>query len=179
MSVKIISFLSGIGAMNRPADVSCRPNKSVFNENWSARSVRKKLRGDPALVRSSQRIGQIATFCLSVALLLGAGCASPSSLAPRQQAYNTAAFDKELKRGISTRADVERVLGKPNGSGSLWFPIVAASQDTWFYQKVRVDTSSGIINVQMDLVLVFFRDDRLDGFMWFSDADGTWRGEEQ
>ena len=115
----------------------------------------------------------IATI-LALSLVLAVGCSTPKSK-PRQQAYNTAALETELKRGISTRADVERVLGKPNGSGSLWFPTTPAAEDTWFYQKTRVDTASGKIDVQMDIVLVFFKGALLDGFMWFSDADNTWR----
>jgi len=117
----------------------------------------------------------LASLC--ALLILGVGCSTPKPSA-RKQAYNTRAFESELKRGVSTRSDVERVLGKPNGSGALWFPTTTAAEDTWFYQTIHADAASGKIDVQVDMVLVFFKGDLLDGFIWFSDADNTWSAED-
>jgi len=108
-----------------------------------------------------------------------AGCESPAKSLPRVPAYPTARIESELVRGVSTRADVERVLGRPNGAGGLLFPGLPEARDSWFYQQTRLATNKGAdgrmhFETQMDIVLIFFRDDRFDGFMWFSDADGTW-----
>ncbi|MFQ6028591.1 MAG: hypothetical protein ACE5Q6_13980, partial [Dehalococcoidia bacterium] len=49
-------------------------------------------------------------------------------------------IEEELQRGVSTKADVERILGKPNGSGAAFLEGVEVSsaagekRDIWLYE---------------------------------------------
>ena len=55
-----------------------------------------------------------------------------------------------------------------------------AADDAWFYQRSQLTTArtdaSNLphFEAQTDIVVIFFRNDRFDGFLCFSDADGTW-----
>ncbi len=106
----------------------------------------------------------------SIALVLGgmllAGCAV--------QTVKTQAFSRidrletEFKRGVSTKADVLTVLGEPDGSGGAIFPTASHGSDVWYYEAYRSSLSS----LSQKILLVYFKGEEFDGFMWFSnDAD--------
>jgi hypothetical protein len=108
-------------------------------------------------------------FAFFVSFLVIA-CATPTSRPQRAQMFNTSALTTGLQRGISTVTDVRRILGEPQGSGGFLFPMEIGEGPVWYYESVKIDTSSGKIDVQQDVVLVFFKGDRFEGFLWFSDA---------
>lgn len=101
-------------------------------------------------------------------------CAPTKPGKPPVPAFNNSALTETLRRGVSTAADVTRALGKPNGSGGFLFPTDKEHRTVWFYEKVRVQASGGKVDLQQDVLLVFFRDNRFDGFLWFSDAAKEW-----
>jgi hypothetical protein len=113
-------------------------------------------------------------LCAFVAGALLVGCA-PTRL-------TTGAFtevnrlETQLKRGVSTKLDVERVLGAPRGSGSALLPTDPRHRDVWFYQDIEVAgtkyEAGGIIRVNMrqQILLVFFEKEVFDGFMWYSNV---------
>ena len=79
----------------------------------------------------------------------------------------------QLERGASTRQDVEKVLGVPNGSGHAVFPTDHEPLEIWFYQDIEselVETGLGSYQVHghQRLLLVMFRNDVFDGFMWWA-----------
>lgn len=119
-----------------------------------------------------------ATVGLALALApsLLAGCASRTAVTtgPFAEARR---IDEELRRGVSTKSDVERLLGKPNGSGASRLPLTTP-REVWFYHnietgdaKVEGRASGGGINVRVDtrqqVLLVFFDGDKFDGYMWW------------
>ena len=97
-------------------------------------------------------------------------CAAPRVASPKRQVFKNYSLTTDLQRGVSSMADVRRVLGEPNGSGGYLFPIGTGEGPIWFYESVKIDTSSRKIDLQQDILLVFFKGDRFEGFLWFSDA---------
>lgn len=87
-----------------------------------------------------------------------------------------ARIDEELKRGVSTREDVRRVLGPPNGGGSAILPPDRILRDVWFYEDIEVlnavSPKPGFVrmDVRQQILLVFFDEEVFDGYMWFSNA---------
>jgi len=87
----------------------------------------------------------------------------------------TSRIESELKRGVSTKMDVQRVLGTPKGSGSAVLPTDPRAQEVWYYDDIEVTdarSEAGIIraNVRQQILLVFFEKGVFDGFMWWSNA---------
>ena len=112
-----------------------------------------------------------------VLLLLGALTAA---CAP--QTVTTGAFTQvgrisgELQRGVSTKADVERVLGPANGTGRMLPPTDPRPREVWSYINVEVKRGQsegrGVIRMEssQQILLVFFDKEVFDGFMWWSDT---------
>lgn len=85
----------------------------------------------------------------------------------------------DLERGVSTRADVHRLLGEPSGDGGFVLPPDHSPQDVWFYQEMRIkdfeaaqDVRENYVRMNMThrILLVFFKGDVFDGYMWYSNA---------
>ena len=118
-----------------------------------------------------QGSGASRSWCVrSFALLLGAmllaGCAVQTV---KSQAFSRVdRLETEFKRGVSTKADVLTVLGEPDGSGGAMFPTASQASDVWYYEAYR----SSLSNLSQKILLVYFKGEEFDGFMWFSnDAD--------
>jgi len=101
----------------------------------------------------------------TIAVLFLAGCASTPPLTPVNRLV-------ELQPGVSTKADVERVLGTRDGVGGAAFPSgtepAAASYEIWYYiktQKKKVDRD--VYGLVPRVLLVFFDKDAYRGYMWF------------
>jgi hypothetical protein len=113
-----------------------------------------------------------------VAVLAGAGTAGCAT----GQAVATGPFARadqigtELHRGVSTKADVERLLGKPNGRGMTLLPTQDSARELWTYMDMQTgDAKSegramGVATVRLDMraqeIYVFFDGDRFDGYLW-------------
>lgn len=113
------------------------------------------------------------TIALTVSLV--AGCAQPGAITtgPFKQMNR---IDSELRRGVSTKSDVERVLGKPNGTGgTLMPPTQTKPGEVWVYYNSQTGTprisGSRPIKVDVDsrdqMIMVFFDGDIFDGYLWF------------
>lgn len=115
-----------------------------------------------------------------LAVTLVAGCA------PKK--VTTGAFtqlsrlESELQRGVSTKMDVQRVLGAPDGFGSAALPVGPkfsfdlTLREVWYYSDIEVTGMKGEgggvirLNVRQQILLVYFDEGVFDGFMWFSNA---------
>lgn len=116
---------------------------------------------------------------LALALWLGVAVAADKGMTtgPFVQAER---IEKELRPGVSTKGDVERLLGKPNGSGSSWFPRQPAPRELWFYQDSETGnlavggSAGGVMDVHADMrqqiLLIFFDGDLFAGYMWWLDV---------
>ena len=89
---------------------------------------------------------------------------------------NAALIPKELKRGVSTREDVRRLLGSPNGTGGM----IAASfggvnQDAWYYENIEMTGAQSAsdavrLGMRQQIMLVFFKGEKFDGYLWTTNA---------
>jgi hypothetical protein len=86
------------------------------------------------------------------------------------------ALEKEIKRGISTKMDVRRLLGAPDGFGSAVFPTDPRAREVWYYDDIEMtdfkSEGGGIlrVNVRQQILLVLFKNGVFDGFMWSSNS---------
>ncbi len=86
----------------------------------------------------------------------------------------------DLQPGVSTKADVERVLGTRDGVGGAAFPPgtqpATANYEVWYYlntQKKKVDRD--VYGFVPRVLLVFFEQDAFKGYMWFDLVDAPMR----
>lgn len=91
------------------------------------------------------------------------------------------AIETELKKGISTKMDVQRILGSPQGLGGAVFPVTAEEHEVWYYQNIEIDNivsqqSYITMDMHQKVLLVFFSKGLFDGFLWFT---GTIKGAGQ
>jgi len=100
------------------------------------------------------------TFVAATAI---AGCAGPKTELGIAPAVDRLA---ELRAGVSTRGDVLRVLGQPNGEGAARIPDFPGYRTLWPYQIVATDGFS----TEYTILLVFFDGDIFDGYLWFDNA---------
>ena len=108
---------------------------------------------------------------VGLALLFAMTAACASGTASTGAFTQTARIEAELKRGTSTKMDVQRVLGTPKGTGGAILPLDPRPREVWYYSDISATNMRregqelrGDIRVQF--VLVFFRDGLFDGFMW-------------
>ncbi len=92
---------------------------------------------------------------------------------------NLSAIETELKKGVSTKMDVQRVLGSPQGLGGAVFPVTTEQHEVWYYQNIQIDNivskqSYITMDMHQKVLLVFFSKGVFDGFLGFS---GTIKGE--
>lgn len=85
-------------------------------------------------------------------------------------------IETSLKRGASTKMDVQRLLGTPKGFGGTLLAGYPGSRDVWFYGDIEATDfkSSGQgflqVKVRQQFLLIFFDKEVFDGFLWFSNA---------
>lgn len=91
------------------------------------------------------------------------------------------AIETELKKGVSTKMDVQRIMGSPQGLGGAVFPVTAEEHEVWYYQNIQIDNvvsqqSYITMDMHQKVLLVFFTKGLFDGFLWFT---GTIKGAGQ
>lgn len=125
--------------------------------------------------------------CVSCAFVVTLALSAAHAIA--QTAIGTGTFpkvqeiEKQLKRGVSTTADVQRLLGVPNGDGQALLPgfgnrsEVLDAYRVWFYQDIEItNLKAGEHVARMDMrqqiLAVFFKGQVFHGYLWSSN-DGT------
>jgi hypothetical protein len=108
---------------------------------------------------------------LAALTALTASCSQSVTTGPFTQ---TNRIESELRRGVSTKMEVQRVLGTPKGTGGAVLPLDSRPREIWYYQdtavtKLRAE-GQGVLRgeVRLQFLLIFFRDSLFDGFMWSS-----------
>ena len=100
----------------------------------------------------------MAVLCL---LVLVAGCAAPTiTVGYRAQTQN---LDRLISEK-STAADVRAALGEPRGHGRARYTRDQPLRKVWFYEFIQMKGDQ----VGVNILLVFFRGDRYEGYLWFS-----------
>lgn len=140
-----------------------------MGEGWTDSDALGAHKRHPFRLSSWRAIGLLAVL----APLLFGSCASTKPNGPPVPAFNTAALTTTLKRGVSTVADVRKALGEPTGLGGF-LTSITGHDTVWYYESIKVDASDPKPELQQDVLLVFFKADRFDGYLWFSDAHKDW-----
>jgi|ETNmetMinimDraft_26_1059896.scaffolds.fasta_scaffold38702_3 hypothetical protein len=113
---------------------------------------------------------KLARTLVAMALVVAFGCASS------RMTRHIEEVDELLVVGKSTKADVTRIYGAPNGTqGESFFPPVFRQQEVWFWleqpktSNVKVDYAKNVAyaDVQMRILLIFFHDEIYDGFLYW------------
>lgn len=82
----------------------------------------------------------------------------------------------ELQRGVSTKQDIQNILGKPTGNGGYLAIMDGKPREVWYYHEIgnsMIDYKDSIIRMQSHykVLLVFILQDKFDGYKWYSSAD--------
>ena len=110
----------------------------------------------PAL-QGIARVVAAALVCIALA-----GCAHSVKT---QVSRELARVEPDLKRGVSTRADVLTLLGQPDGRGAAALVNESWQADIWYYESSSISvTSVG----NQKILAVFFKGDLFNGYFWFS-----------
>jgi len=103
------------------------------------------------------------------------GCVKEVTQVTTGAFVNVNRLDTELQKGVSTKMEVQRMLGAPNGMGGAIFTIDPKQREIWYYENVQmkdIKREEGVIkmNVQQQVLLVFFEKGVYDGYMWFTNV---------
>jgi hypothetical protein len=72
-------------------------------------------------------------------------------------------LETQLHRGVSTKADVQTILGVPNGPGSWLLPALdPAPREIWYYEDMSVTGTT----LSLQMIFVFFKGNVYDGYLW-------------
>ena len=93
------------------------------------------------------------------------GCAATTQTVKNQAFKQLGSLQSDLKRGVSTRADVLRLLGQPDGRGGAAFASEAGQADVWYYESTDISLMS--MGGNQRILIVFFRNGAFDGYMCF------------
>lgn len=118
--------------------------------------------------------GRLLPAMLAVASAMG--CTTPTQKYTGGPFTQVSRIESELQRGVSTKRDVQRVLGSPKGTGHTVLPTDPTPRDAWFYSDIELTDTTGEkggiihVDVRQQILLLFFKQDIFDGFLWFSNA---------
>ncbi|GAB3625900.1 hypothetical protein PTE30175_01102 [Pandoraea terrae] len=118
-------------------------------------------------------------------MLALSGCSTPK-LVTSGAFHDMQRLEASLERGVSTREDVKRFLGEPNGRGEFLLGQIGKPRRIWYYEDIEVidiasqrknaaslvpgATTGLYLAMRQQILLVFFQDDRYDGMLWSSNA---------
>ena len=89
---------------------------------------------------------------------------------------NPGRIDNELKKGVSTKIDAEKVLGRPKGFGSALLPTESVPREVWFYEDIEATDATSLgsntirVKVRQQFLLLFFQKELYDGYLWVSNV---------
>jgi hypothetical protein len=110
-----------------------------------------------------------ATICGAAIALLGlAGCGALQIRSGHM--VDPAQLESALTVGTSSAQDVLRVLGEPMGKGREALPFGPVPRSIWSYNHEAsiVDLGGDGSDSRRMYLLVFLRDEKFDGYLWFS-----------
>jgi len=85
-------------------------------------------------------------------------------------------IESQLKQGVSTKADVQHLLGAPSGLGQAVFPPTYTPHEIWYYEDAEVTQikSGGADGMRGDMrfqqLILFFDGETMTGYAWTSNS---------
>ena len=115
----------------------------------------------------------MGTVWMFLALLVLATACSGISYEVGRKVTDLDVLEEALNLGQSTPEDVRAVLGEPTGDGAVMMPIADSKPRTlwsYYYNEGRFVAKGGAVSgdARLMLLLIYFDNDRYDGYMWFS-----------
>lgn len=89
---------------------------------------------------------------------------------------NLGAIEATLLRGVTSKADVRRELGIPNGSGAARFAYVGNDErEIWYYEDIAMTGAKSVdkvlrMDMRQQILLVIFKGEVVDGYLWTSNS---------
>lgn len=91
------------------------------------------------------------------------------------------AIESRLVQGVSTSADVQALLGLPNGAGGALLPgfginrNVVERYDAWYYEDIetrqmRREAGTLRLDMRQQLLVIFLKEGKFHGFFWTSNT---------
>jgi hypothetical protein len=113
-------------------------------------------------------------------LLLSTAC-GPAPTVTSGPFRQLSLLETDLQRGVSTKIDVQKLLGVPNGFGGAMLPADTTYRnfqtfEVWFYDDIELtgaqSEGGGVIRatIRQQILQVFFKESLFDGFFWSSNA---------
>jgi hypothetical protein len=136
--------------------------------------MRRGLTGKSGSMRRLERI---------VVVLVAMAAAAPTVRAEETPSTPLGAarivlLEARLHRGLSTKTDVQQLLGPPAGSGGAELPGDSIRRDIWYYGNIEVTNEHPELWSNSELVvvatraqrtlLIFFEGDLYSGYLWIS-----------
>ncbi|HSH07634.1 MAG TPA: hypothetical protein VLA41_08235 [Burkholderiales bacterium] len=123
----------------------------------------------------------VAALAFALALGLWSGLVIAQAAAGTGVFPKVGEIEKQLKRGASTKADVRRILGVPNGTGGALLPGFGDRRNTldaykiWYYEDIELtagtsDQDVARINMRQQILGVFFKGEVFYGYVWTSNV---------
>jgi hypothetical protein len=118
-------------------------------------------------MRREWRAGLRGLAAAAVAAAALSGCGPMHYRAGTQ--FEPDLLEQRLKPDSSGEAEVRAALGEPYGRGRALMPYQDAPRTLWtyFFDQASIDIGSGKMESSRRYLFVFFRDGRLDSYMWF------------
>ncbi len=111
-------------------------------------------------LRKLAHVAAIALVCIAPG-----GCAQQT--VKTQVSRVLPRVETDLRRGVSTRADVLSLLGQPDGHGAAAFVKYKGQADIWYYESSSLSLSS---TGRQEILAVFFKGNLFEGYLWFANA---------
>lgn len=135
------------------------------------------------MMRNLARWSHTSGFVLALALAASAGAAAAQPVIGTGAFPDARAIETRLKRGVSTKSDVQRVLGVPTGAGGALLPGFGteseklAAYQIWYYEDIELTDIKGeervlTMKMRQQILAVFFRGEVFHGYFWTSNTGG-------
>lgn len=116
-----------------------------------------------------------------IAFALASACAGlpPPALAQTVSSgafRDLASIETSLVRGVTSKADVRRQLGIPNGSGAARFASLGGDErEIWYYEDIEMTGAKALnktlkVDLRQQILLVIFNGEMVDGYLWTSNS---------
>lgn len=86
------------------------------------------------------------------------------------------ALEGTLLRGVTSKAEVRRLLGVPNGSGAARFARLGNDErEIWYYEDIAMTGAKSVdqimkVEMRQQILLVLFKGEIVDGYLWTSNS---------
>jgi hypothetical protein len=143
------------------------------SDHWEAFQRLSRLAAMSAKMSLSCLWTTASALVVAVCTLMLLGCTSTKGTVRTGVFVDTTVLENRLIRGVSTKSDVQISLGTPKGRGGALLPAVPGADEVWLYDDIQMMglKKEGEIyqaNLRQQVLLVFFKENRFDGFMWYS-----------